>query len=104
MGLLGRSSAPAPTGTRTNFETDIVLGERYRDKQTGFEGVATCVSFFQHACERVMLESYDAAKQDVKEYVFDAPRLVHVETGKQAETTKTGGPRPAAGPPRMATR
>ncbi len=72
------------------YETDIVLGEKYRDEQTGMEGIATIISFFQHACERVTLEWVDG--KDVKEMTFDAPRLTRVSTGEKAETTKTGGP------------
>jgi hypothetical protein len=81
----------------TEYKSDIVLGERYIDKQTGYEGVATSVSFFQHACERVVIETFDKNRQHVIEAIFDAPRLTHVRTQKVATTTKTGGPRDSAG-------
>ncbi|MBT2484778.1 MULTISPECIES: hypothetical protein [unclassified Microbacterium] len=74
------------------YESDIITGERYIDKQTGFEGVATSVSFFQHACERVCLETYDTERKQVIEAVFDAPRLTHMQTGHTARVAKTGGP------------
>ena len=77
---------------KNKFASDIVLGEKYIDKQTGYEGVATSVTFFQHACERVCIESYDETRKQVVEAVFDAPRLTHMKTGKTAEVTKTGGP------------
>ena len=76
----------------TEYKSDIILGERYIDKQTGYEGVATSVSFFQHACERVCIETFDKGRQSVIESVFDAPRLTHVRTQKVAKTEKTGGP------------
>lgn len=76
----------------TEYKSDIVLGEKYIDKQTGYEGVATSVTFFQHACERVCIETYDTIRKQVIESVFDAPRLTHVETQKVAMVTKTGGP------------
>lgn len=76
----------------TSYKSDVQLGERYRDEQTGFEGVATTVTFYQHACERVCIETYDAARQEIKEAVFDSPRLVSVKTGKAARTDRTGGP------------
>ena len=79
-------------GKVKKYESDIVLGERYLDKQTGFEGVATSISFFQFACERICLEDYDASRKQVKEVVFDAPRLTSVKTGETATVTKTGGP------------
>ncbi len=75
----------------TTLKTDIVLGERYRDTVSGYEGVATAVYFFLHACERVLLEQWDANNAELKELAFDAPRLVHIDTNKQATTTRTGG-------------
>lgn len=77
------------TGKET-YKSDIKLGEKYRDEQTKIEGVATAVYFFQYACERVTLEM--VVKEELKEYVFDAPRLVHIQSGVQATTEKTGGP------------
>lgn len=75
---------------KQKYETDIKLGERYRDEQTGITGVATGVQFYQYGCERVTLETVVAGK--IEEYSFDAPRLKHVDTGKLAETSRTGGP------------
>lgn len=74
------------------YRTDIKLGERYRDDQTGVEGVAVSVGFFQHACERVTLERVSDFDRKIEEYTFDAPRLTHVTTGLTARATKTGGP------------
>ena len=75
----------------STYTSDIVLGEKYVDKQTGYEGVATAMYFYQHACERVCVEAYDSKTKKVIESVFDAPRLTHVATGKKATTVKTGG-------------
>lgn len=72
------------------YGTDIELGKRYRDPQTGVEGTATAVTFYQYACERVMIETVVAGK--IEEYGFDAPRLVNLETQKRAKTERTGGP------------
>lgn len=77
---------------KNKYPSDVELGERYRDDQTGFEGVVTSITFFQYACERVCLESYDPARKEVKTEVFDAPRLTSVKTGERAVVTKTGGP------------
>jgi len=76
---------------KQNYRSDIVLGERYTDTQTGVEGVATCLHFYQHACERVTLEFYDR-QTGMQELTFDAPRLQHTGTGRVAEVTQTGGP------------
>lgn len=78
--------------SKGRYTSDVELGEKYRDTQTGFVGVATSISFFQHACERIGLEAYDPERYEVKTEVFDAPRLEHVPTGKQASTTRPGGP------------
>lgn len=75
-----------------SFPSDIVLGQEYIDKQTGYQGIATSVTFFQHACERVCVESYEASRKQVLEAVFDAPRLTHVLSQKTATVEKTGGP------------
>ena len=77
----------------TNYKSDIKLGEKYRDEQTGIEGIATAIYFFQHACERVQLE-YVGGTDGVtlKELVFDAPRLTSVKSGKTAQSDRPGGP------------
>lgn len=72
------------------FESDIVLGERYRDEQTGIEGTVIGVHFYQFGCERASVEAVVDGK--IEEYGFDAPRLTRIKTGKVATSTKTGGP------------
>jgi hypothetical protein len=75
------------------FPSDITLGERYRDTQTGLEGIATSVHFYQHACERVTLEALSDKTGELVEYAFDAPRLVAVERPEEAvRQRKPGGP------------
>lgn len=85
------------------FKTDIVLGDRYRDEQTGLEGVATSIHFYQHACERVTLEK---VKDDgeLMEITFDAPRLRSVRTNRVAVVDKTGGPARAGETRRVVSR
>lgn len=75
---------------KQKYASDIKLGERYLDKQTGIEGVAASVHFYQFGCERVTLEAVVQGK--IEEYSFDAPRLTHKETDITATTTRTGGP------------
>jgi hypothetical protein len=74
----------------TKLKTDIILGDRYRDSVTGIEGVATVVSFYMHACERVTIEWVKEGKVEYE--AFDAPRLVHCLTGDVPKVVKTGGP------------
>ncbi len=80
-------------GQRENvYKSDIKLGDVYIDKQTGIQGPATAVFFFQHSCERVCLEKVTSSGE-LKEYTFDAPRLTHVETDMTARSSRPGGPR-----------
>lgn len=72
------------------YRSDVELGEKYRDPQTGIEGTATAVTFYQYACERVTLEW--ANDGEIQESSFDAPRLESVETGERVGATRTGGP------------
>jgi hypothetical protein len=74
----------------TTYKTDIELGKRYRDEQTGIEGTATAITFYQHGCERASIEV--VVREKIEEYGFDVPRLTNVETRKQATSARTGGP------------
>lgn len=75
---------------KQTYRTDIIVGDKYVDKQTGIEGTATAVCFYQFSCERVSLEAVVEGK--IEEYQFDAPRLTHIATQKTATVTRTGGP------------
>lgn len=77
---------------KVKYESDVVMGEHYRDTQTGFEGIVTSVTFYQYACERVGIETFDPERKEVKTEIFDAPRLVSLKTQERATTTRTGGP------------
>ena len=89
-------------GNRQRYVTDVKLGERYRDRQTGIEGTATAVTFYQFGCERVGLEAVVAGK--IEEYHFDAPRLEDVATKQPLVTTRTGGDRDPMPPRRPVSR
>ena len=78
--------------SKQSYESDIILGERYVDDQTGYQGTATAVYFFQHACERVTLEAYDETTKKVIETTFDAPRLRSLKTKQVAQSDRPGGP------------
>jgi hypothetical protein len=90
--------------TGSTFSSQIVLGEKYRDTVSGYEGTATAVYFFLHACERVLLEQWNSANAELKELSFDAPRLVHVETKKEITSPRTGGFQPDPPPRGQANR
>src|SRR5688572_1018191 len=81
------------TQGREKYMSDVVIGDRYRDTQTGIEGVATALHFYQHACERVTLEAVSGKTGELVEYGFDAPRLVAVERpAEPVRQQRTGGP------------
>jgi hypothetical protein len=66
------------------------LGEKYRDTQTGIEGVAISSTKYQHGCERVQIEFVAAGKVEIE--VFDAPRLVRVSDNSPiAHEARPGG-------------
>ena len=87
---------------------DITLGKRYRDRVTGFEGIATARTEYLHACERVCLTG--DAKEDgtIHEWWVDSPAVERVD-GREYEVPRaavegigrTGGDRPA--PPARST-
>lgn len=83
------------TGKNT-YKSDLVLGERYKDKTTNIEGHLIGIHFYEHACERATLRYVDT-QQRVQEISFDAPELVHVKSGVTATSTRTGGPARAEG-------
>lgn len=74
----------------TTYRSDIVLGDQYRDRDTGLIGVVQSVHFYRNACERVIINYLHDG--DIKEASFDAVDLIHVDTEKPATSTKTGGP------------
>lgn len=76
---------------KIKYTSDIELGKKYRDVQTGYEGTATAIYFFQHACERVALERMKNDGEILSE-TFDSPRLECVESGRRATTDRPGGP------------
>lgn len=78
---------------KSSFETDIVLGQKYRNKHTGFVGTAIAVYFYEHACERVCLTGMNN-QGEVVEYVFDALEVETIATAvpETPRSERTGGP------------
>lgn len=76
--------------SKIRYESDIVLGERYRDRLHGLEGTAESVHFYRNACERVVVAFVHDG--ELKTETFDAVDLVHVDTERTATSPRTGGP------------
>lgn len=70
----------------------IKLGERYKDKITGFEGIATARSEFLNGCKRTLLEATISKEGKLTEEWFDDQRLT------DDSEAKTGGPGPTPPP------
>lgn len=77
----------------TTFNTEVELGQKYRDTATGFEGTASAIYFFQHGCERVALKALNG-NGELVESVFDAPELEQLTSGRKVNLLekKSGGP------------
>lgn len=74
----------------TNYKSDIVLGQQYREKHTGLQGKAVAIYFFENSCERVSLRYLHDG--DVKEATFDAVELVDAKSNKSVSGDRPGGP------------
>lgn len=65
----------------TDTATNIKLGDRYRDTDTGFEGIANAVTIYEFRCPRVQLTALVDHKP--AEHWFDEPKLEHVNGSKR---------------------
>lgn len=86
-------------------EPKLTLGRTYRDKVTGFTGVATSSHRYLNGCVRYCLEAPNTHNGSILDIHFDEERLVEVEAKagqEQVEPGETGGARPA--PPRVGGR
>jgi len=74
---------------------DVVLGQRYKDPISGWEGIATSFHSYVYGCRRVTVSGVDEnGKPD--EFTFDEPQLVWTGSGHPATTAQlaqNGGPR-----------
>lgn len=72
------------------YPSDIKLGEVYVDGQSGIEGIATAIVFYQHSCERVDIEY--TKDGELKQVMFDAARLSpKAKPEETARVAKGGG-------------
>jgi hypothetical protein len=71
----------------------IVLGNKYRDRISGFEGVATGRFEYLYGCVRYALEG--TKEQEFKDYTFYEQRLEEVKPPRKIlPTARSGGPQP----------
>lgn len=80
------------------IDEPVILGEKYRDGITGFEGTATARYEYLHGCVRYVLERGDKDGK-LEEFVFDEQRLEFPKGRKKPKATATtGGPRGSSRP------
>jgi len=80
----------------------IMLGDKVKDKITGFSGIAVAYTEWLHGCARITIEP-DRLDKDGKELEvasFDEERVVLVEdepayTPEEIKPEAPGGPRPS---------
>ena len=77
------------------MEFKFRLGDRLRDKISGFEGIATVRAQYLNGCEQYLLKPQGLKEDgDIKDgYYFDSQQLVLVGYGILVEQTFTGGPK-----------
>lgn len=91
-------------------EDDITLGKCYRDKLTGFEGIAVSSHGYLHGCLRVSLQPQKLHEGKLLDpQTFDVPQLEFVNNGIYSEKPEAdvtmqprrkepGGPQNEPGP------
>ena len=76
----------------------IKLGDKVKDKVTGFTGIAVSKTEYLHGCKRISIASPKLHEgKPVAWQTFDEPQLELVESGVvkvKPEEAFTGGPRP----------
>lgn len=69
---------------------DIVLGQKYRDRHTGYEGIATAVTIYLYGCRHVLIESGGFDKEGkIDTKWFEEERIEGI-----TPRSKHGGPMP----------
>lgn len=74
---------------RDKTKNPVVLGQQYRDKITGFQGIATARVEYLYGCVRIELEGHVSDLGDAKVVVVDEQRLTEVPSAT------SGGARPS---------
>ena len=74
----------------TTIKSSITLGKEYTDKNTGFIGIAVCISKWEYGCIRITLQPQTDKGILPESQTFDEPALI--KDGKKRKDP--GGPRP----------
>jgi hypothetical protein len=72
----------------------VQLGDKAKDKITGFTGTVVAITRWINNCERATLQPpIDKDGKLLQCETFDVPSLEVIEAAKPAPLVKTGGPR-----------
>lgn len=72
--------------------SEIILGERYRDVVTNFEGVAVVYTKHLNGCQQIVLEPGVDDKGNLRaQMAVDEQRLVLASSGERVATTAPPG-------------
>jgi len=74
----------------------IKLGDKVKDRITGFTGIAIARTQWLHGCERITIlpDKLDKDGQPQESCSFDEPDIELIKPKRYARKTDTGGPRP----------
>ncbi len=79
-----------------NSKNEIQLGDRARDKITGFEGVVTSITYWLNGCRRIGIQPENLKDSiPVESHAFDGPQvelISRADEPSEPEYEKTGGP------------
>lgn len=71
----------------------IDLGKKYKDRVTGFTGIAMARHDYLNGCARITLQSTELREgKPVDGHTFDIEDLVYVDDGVAVKARPTGGP------------
>jgi len=108
--ILSENNDFAEDGEDSVTDVDFELGDLVKDDVTGFEGIASTITFNLYNCPRVAIQPTlekgtilpgGDSENDIDREWFDAPRVVYVDGGISADyetliaegtTAETGAP------------
>lgn len=69
----------------------VILGKRYRDDISGFEGVATAEYVYLNGCVRIQVTGESKDNKAPDELVFDIEQLSAVKSERKPMGKRSGG-------------
>lgn len=73
----------------TTYINTVLMGQRVRDRHTGFEGTATAYTVFENGCVQWCIEAKEGDK--LVTHWFDEQRLEGISERIEPSRVKSGG-------------